>query len=109
MDYKIDCPQCDGEGEITEYCCSGIDRHDGSISCGCYGRGVSKDCSQCNGEGEIVMDSNIIWNFETLTEEDRHDNQVYYSIMGASPRGEYVGTCVYTDGKFDYIEDVEKI
>ena len=104
--YEI-CTECDGDGYVNKYCCSGIDP-DGSISCGCYGRGINEDCPTCDGTGKVFVED-IEWDFGTKEEEDTHDYQIYYSILGTGEAtgNKYIGTAIYTCGEFDEITDVE--
>ena len=55
--YYKKCTDCNGDGYIIKYCCSGIDYSDGSISCGCYGMGVDEDCTTCDGVGKIFVET----------------------------------------------------
>jgi len=102
--YK-DCDYCDGEGGHSEYCCSGMD--DGVQSCGCAGRGTWKECHHCD-DGKVEHDE-IEWDFETLDDEDKHNHQTYYSILGKGIKygEEYTGAAIYTHGELDEIVDVE--
>lgn len=51
-EYKDDCPDCGGTGEIEDLCCdcrgSGEGRYSGSTCCSCKGHGAKyRDCD-CN-------------------------------------------------------------
>ncbi len=103
--YYIECEHCEGEGGTFAYCCSGLDG--GVQSCGCRGAGSFEECPHCN-DGKIEHDT-IEWDFNTLAEEDKHDHQTYYSIIGKGVKhGEtYIGTAIYTNGELEEITDLE--
>jgi len=106
--YYSECPDCEGTGFQNEYCCSGIDPHDGSVSCGCYGRGTDVTCSTCDETGKIYEEE-IKWDEGSLEEEDRHDHEIHYSVLGEGQTSlkTYVATVIYTDGILSEITDVE--
>jgi hypothetical protein len=105
--YYENCSICNGEGGVSTFCCPGIDPHDGSISCGCYGRGSWEDCNECNGTGKVITDT-INWNYDSLELQYTHDHSKYYSIIGSGNFNKYIGTAVYTNGEFNEIIDIEK-
>jgi hypothetical protein len=103
--FYIECENCEGEGGTFAHCCSGFD--DGVQSCGCGGGGAFEECAHCK-DGKIEHDT-ITWDFATLEDEERHDHETIYSIIGKGDKhGEtYIGSAVYTHGEFTEIVDVE--
>lgn len=103
--YYKDCEYCEGEGGHYEYCCSGVE--DGVQTCGCCGRGTWNECVHCE-EGKVEHDT-IIWDFATLEEQDRHDHEIVYFIIGKGEKhGEgYIAAAVYIHGELSEIVDIE--
>jgi DnaJ-class molecular chaperone len=105
----VECPKCEGYGGTdVEYCCEGFD-HEGVQVCGCAGSGnVVRNCEVCDGTGHII-DEGIIWDFNSLDDAESHEYQVHYSISGKGAKSglEYIGTAIYTCGKFDTIAESE--
>ena len=67
------------------------------------------DCEELSKMGVKEIEEQIEWNFDTLSDSEKHDSQVSYSIegRGVNKGREYIGVAVYTYDELEEIIDIE--